>query len=98
MTFCFRLPTVFLAECVLVYMEPEKSAAIIDWAGTNFKTALFINYEQVSLICSLVGEGYEVLCEERGGGVGVAGWLHLEAQFLTLSYCNLPLSPQMVLL
>ena len=68
MTFCFRLPTVFLAECVLVYMEPEKSAAIIDWAGTNFKTALFINYEQVSLICSLVGEGYEALCEERGGG------------------------------
>lgn len=43
------LPTLFLAECVLVYMEPEKSAAIIDWVGRNFKTALFINYEQVNM-------------------------------------------------
>lgn len=45
--FVFSLPTVFITECVLVYMEPEHSAAIINWAGTNFKTAVFINYEQV---------------------------------------------------
>lgn len=44
---CFSLPTVFITECVLVYMEPEHSAAIINWAGATFKTALFINYEQV---------------------------------------------------
>jgi len=43
------LPTVFITECVLVYMEPEHSSAIINWAGTNFKTALFINYEQVNM-------------------------------------------------
>ena len=30
-------------------MEPEHSAAIVNWAGGNFKTAVFINYEQVSL-------------------------------------------------
>ena len=29
-------------------MEPEHSAAIVNWAGANFKTAIFINYEQVS--------------------------------------------------
>ena len=45
----FSLPTVFITECVLVYMEPEHSAAIINWAGSNFKTALFINYEQVKI-------------------------------------------------
>ena len=28
-------------------MEPEHSAAIINWAGANFKTAVYINYEQV---------------------------------------------------
>ena len=44
----FSLPTVFITECVLVYMDPEHSAAIINWAGANFKTAVFINYEQVS--------------------------------------------------
>lgn len=43
------LPTVFITECVLVYMAPEHSAAIINWAGANFKTALFINYEQVNM-------------------------------------------------
>lgn len=45
--FC-SLPTVFITECVLVYMEPEHSVAIVNWAGANFKTAIFINYEQVS--------------------------------------------------
>jgi len=47
--FC-SLPTVFITECVLVYMEPEHSAAIVNWAGGNFKTAIFINYEQVSTV------------------------------------------------
>lgn len=47
--FC-SLPTVFITECVLVYMEPEHSAAIVNWAGGNFKTAVFINYEQVSTV------------------------------------------------
>ena len=46
----------FITECVLVYMEAEHSAAIINWAGANFKTALFINYEQVRI----EGEGSTV--------------------------------------
>ena len=37
-------------------MEAEQSAAIINWAGANFKTALFINYEQVRI----EGEGSTV--------------------------------------
>ena len=43
------LPTLFLAECVLVYMEPEKSKEVVQWAGANFTTALFINYDPVRL-------------------------------------------------
>ena len=43
-----RLPTMFVAECVLVYMEPHLSQSIIRWAGTNFNTALFLNYEPVN--------------------------------------------------
>ncbi|XP_031554492.1 leucine carboxyl methyltransferase 1-like [Actinia tenebrosa] len=43
------LPTVFITECVLVYMEPNKSATLINWAGSHFKTALFLNYEQVNM-------------------------------------------------
>ena len=44
------LPTIFLTECVLVYMEPEKSREVIKWAGTNFGTALFLNYEPVRFL------------------------------------------------
>lgn len=44
------LPTMFLTECVLVYMEPEKSREVIKWVGTNFSTALFLNYEPVRRI------------------------------------------------
>ena len=43
------LPTMFLTECVLVYMEPEKSRKVIEWAGSNFTTSLFLNYEPVSI-------------------------------------------------
>ena len=41
------LPTVILAECVLVYLEPERSAALLKWLADNFKSVFFINYEQV---------------------------------------------------
>ena len=43
----FSLPTLFIVECVFVYMDPQHSAAVIDWAGRSFNTALFLNYEQV---------------------------------------------------
>ena len=42
------IPTLFMTECVLVYMEPEKSRKVIEWAGSNFRTSLFLNYEPVS--------------------------------------------------
>jgi len=41
------LPTLFLAECVLAYIEPERSREVIQWTGTNFSTALFINYDPI---------------------------------------------------
>ncbi|XP_064381999.1 leucine carboxyl methyltransferase 1-like isoform X2 [Halichondria panicea] len=41
------LPTLFLTECVLVYMDPDKSREVIRWAGNNFSTALFLNYEPI---------------------------------------------------
>ncbi|KAL3846475.1 hypothetical protein ACJMK2_017462 [Sinanodonta woodiana] len=43
-------PTVFIAECVLVYIEPRKSEELLKWIVDNFSTAFFINYEQVNMI------------------------------------------------
>ncbi|KAK6195518.1 hypothetical protein SNE40_000931 [Patella caerulea] len=43
------IPTVFISECVLVYIEANKSAKLIKWISDNFPTAFFINYEQVNM-------------------------------------------------
>ena len=45
---CSRLPTLFLSECVLVYMTPEQASKLVHWAADTFHTAMFINYEQVN--------------------------------------------------
>ncbi|XP_029804650.1 leucine carboxyl methyltransferase 1 [Suricata suricatta] len=44
-----QLPTLLITECVLVYMTPEQSANLLKWAAHSFKTAMFINYEQVNM-------------------------------------------------
>ncbi|XP_065898222.1 leucine carboxyl methyltransferase 1-like isoform X2 [Dysidea avara] len=40
-----KLPTVFITECVLVYIEPKLSSQLIEWAGKHFSTSMFLNYE-----------------------------------------------------
>jgi len=44
-----NLPTLVLAECVLVYLPPEKTARLLKWCSEKFKTSFFVNYEQVNL-------------------------------------------------
>ncbi|EAW55774.1 leucine carboxyl methyltransferase 1, isoform CRA_d [Homo sapiens] len=44
-----KLPTLLIAECVLVYMTPEQSANLLKWAANSFERAMFINYEQVNM-------------------------------------------------
>lgn len=43
----FDVPTMFLTECVLVYMEPENSSMLLQWIAKKFNDIFFINYEQV---------------------------------------------------
>ena len=43
----FNLPTLFLFECVLVYMPIHQSAALLQFIAEKFSTTLCINYEQV---------------------------------------------------
>uniref|UniRef100_A0AC34RC35 Leucine carboxyl methyltransferase 1 n=2 Tax=Panagrolaimus sp. JU765 TaxID=591449 RepID=A0AC34RC35_9BILA len=44
------LPTLILAECVFVYMVPEKSAEVIKYFADKFPTCGFLNYEQVNVV------------------------------------------------
>ncbi|GFP94710.1 leucine carboxyl methyltransferase 1, partial [Phtheirospermum japonicum] len=41
------LPTFIIAECVLIYLDPESSRAIVGWASRTFPTAVFFLYEQI---------------------------------------------------
>ncbi|KAH3806062.1 leucine carboxyl methyltransferase 1-like [Dreissena polymorpha] len=43
------LPTIFIAECVLVYIEKSNTDAILKWVTDNFSTTFFVNYEQVNM-------------------------------------------------
>ncbi|CAD5116177.1 DgyrCDS5095 [Dimorphilus gyrociliatus] len=44
-----NLPTVFITECVLVYLDMEYSDRLLKWISTKFPTSAFINYEQVNM-------------------------------------------------
>lgn len=51
------VPTLVLAECVLIYLEAKDSEKLVQWAGEKLKTGVFVIYEQVSfplvwMICS----------------------------------------------
>lgn len=47
----FKLPTLFLSECVLIYMPPEHSTRAVQWARSRAQSAggraRFLCYEQV---------------------------------------------------
>lgn len=45
----FSLPTLIIAECVLVYMNSEHSNALLKYLSEHFKLCCFVNYEQVNL-------------------------------------------------
>ncbi|XP_038977329.1 leucine carboxyl methyltransferase 1 homolog isoform X1 [Phoenix dactylifera] len=41
------LPTFIIAECVLIYLDPDSTHAIVGWAAKKFSTAVFFLYEQI---------------------------------------------------
>ena len=44
------LPTLFIAECVLVYIEKSDTDNLFNWLTKNFPTVLLIYYEQVGCL------------------------------------------------
>ncbi|XP_039034214.1 leucine carboxyl methyltransferase 1 homolog isoform X1 [Hibiscus syriacus] len=41
------LPTFIIAECVLIYLNPDSSCSIVGWASKIFSTSIFFLYEQI---------------------------------------------------
>ncbi|KAL9547004.1 hypothetical protein MBANPS3_006391 [Mucor bainieri] len=42
-----ELPTLFLSECVFIYITPEESNTILKWITENMKNTMFALYEQI---------------------------------------------------
>lgn len=100
-----ELPTLFLSECVLVYMTPAQSSNLIHWAAETFHTAMFINYEQVNMSdrfgqvmienlqrrqCTLAGvEACQSLDSQKERFLKT-GWEHADALDMMTVYSMLP--------
>ncbi len=57
------LPTFVMSECVLVYMEPQHSAAVVRWLGATLRCAAMAIYEQVRV----PGWIHAFLCGRQAG-------------------------------
>ncbi|XP_049858555.1 leucine carboxyl methyltransferase 1 isoform X1 [Schistocerca gregaria] len=85
----YSLPTLFLAECVLVYVEVPRVEELLSWIAKDFSSALFVNYEQVNMADKF---GEVMLSNLRSRGcllAGVAMCQSLETQkkrFLNASW------------
>jgi len=45
----FSCPTLVLAECALVYVQPNRTQALVKWLAEKFSSLAFINYEQLNM-------------------------------------------------
>ncbi|CAA6672462.1 unnamed protein product [Spirodela intermedia] len=59
------LPTFIIAECVLIYLDPDSIKAIVGWTAKTFSTAIFFLYEQI-LPDDAFGEQMMKNLESRG--------------------------------
>ncbi|XP_033840594.1 leucine carboxyl methyltransferase 1 [Periophthalmus magnuspinnatus] len=100
-----ELPTVFVSECVLVYMSPTHSSNLVRWASEMFHTAMFISYEQVNMSdrfgqvmienlqhrhCTLAGVQVCQSLDSQKERFLKAGWEHADALDMMTVYGMLP--------
>ncbi|KAL5728445.1 hypothetical protein ACHQM5_001527 [Ranunculus cassubicifolius] len=62
------LPTFIIAECVLIYLDPDSCRDIVGWASKTFPTAIFFLYEQI-LPDDAFGQQMMRNLESRGCGL-----------------------------
>ncbi|CAK4675472.1 hypothetical protein LEN26_020075 [Aphanomyces euteiches] len=59
-------PTLFLAECVLAYLTPEASTAILGWASSAFSDSMVVTYDPVGLNKDGFGQQMHRYFEAKG--------------------------------
>lgn len=66
----YASPTLFIAECVLVYIENEFVKKLLSWVSGKFSSALFVNYEMCNINDTF---GDVMLGNLRARGCNLAG-------------------------
>ncbi|RXG61817.1 Leucine carboxyl methyltransferase 1 [Armadillidium vulgare] len=94
----FQIPTIFLAECVLVYMNITKSSQLLRWITQSFKSVLFINYEMEKTLLGFVSLSFKdfILCINTRNVIRFSkrftkeGWAGAEASDMLSIWGRLP--------
>jgi len=71
----FSCPTLILAECALVYVQPGRTSALVNWLAAKFSSLAFINYEQLNM-------------EDRFGGVMLDNLMARGCQLSGVAACK----------
>ena len=69
------VPSIFISECVLVYMEPSLSSRLLSWISGHFDRCFHVNYEQVNL-------------DDRFGHIMMDNLHEIHADLLGLEVCK----------
>lgn len=56
----FTVPTIFIAECVLVYMEAQNCTNLLKWFSSQFQSAVSVIYEQVNVLIDVDGNSIQL--------------------------------------
>ncbi|KAI1286101.1 Leucine carboxyl methyltransferase 1 [Halotydeus destructor] len=75
-----NLPTLFISECVLVYLHVPDSSGLLTWITGNFEHCYFINYEQVNMLDRFGEIMLESLHQRQCELFGVNACTDLESQ------------------
>lgn len=76
----FSLPTLFISECVLVYVESDCVHRLLSWVAAKFSSSFFINYEMVNMN-DIFGDVMLNNLRSRGCNLaGIAACKNLETQ------------------
>ncbi|EEZ98354.1 leucine carboxyl methyltransferase 1 [Tribolium castaneum] len=103
----FSTPTLFIAECVLVYIENDCVNRLLAWIASKFKSALFVNYEMCNMNdtfgdvmlgnlrargCNLAGISFCKSLETQKGRFLDNNWQGAKAWDMVQIYYDLPAS------
>jgi len=71
----YSCPTLFLAECALVYVKPASTSGLVTWLAKTFSSGTFINYEQLNM-------------QDRFGGVMLENLMARGCQLSGVAACR----------